>query len=117
MTKRTARATKQATTPAAKWARCTSFVRSGKLVMRISSAGPGATALPRSAARAYLVGRKRAEVIAQRSAEAPHLLGFFDAGGGTRTPDTRIMMACLKARFGLDKPDLPPLLRLRRGHF
>jgi hypothetical protein len=56
--------------------------------------------------------RPRATVVldgvpaSHRQTRTPHLRGFFDAGGGTRTPDTRIMIAAIEVGFGLGKPRL-----------
>jgi hypothetical protein len=36
--------------------------------------------------------------------KTPLLRGLGDAGGGTRTPDTRIMMACLEAGLPVVTP-------------
>src|SRR3954471_2386924 len=53
--------------------------------------------------------------IALMKQESTAMQGFCDAGGGTRTPDTRIMIASIGAAFGLGKPSFAGLTRPRSG--
>jgi hypothetical protein len=45
----------------------------------------------------------------------PHLRGFFDAGGGTRTPDTRIMIGALTLVFPAFEAGFVGFVGVRRG--
>jgi hypothetical protein len=45
-----------------------------------------------------------------------HLQAFCDAGGGTRTPDTRIMIGAPEATIGSVEPNSPLLTWVRSGH-
>jgi hypothetical protein len=64
------------------------------LLLGLSERG-GAAALELRLDELAEIGGDPGSAEPAKNEETPHVHGFFDAGGGTRTPDTRIMIGAL----------------------